>query len=121
MPCAKYYRSAIPLDILQIIGDYAGDELYKLKFTLSKKRGFLSNILLVWRFPDNYCPGKPIGILKKKHWVPRRLGCIAEVLVLIGGKTTLPENVVVPSLKRITDILLEIHDWKLRRVAKKVW
>ena len=121
MPCAKYYRSELPLDLLQIIGDYAGDELYKLWFTLSKKRGFLSNILLVWRDPELYCPRKPICILKKHHWVPRRLGCIAEVLVLIGGKTTLPENVVVPSLKRITDILLEIHDWKIRRVAKKVW
>ena len=121
MPCAKYYRSVIPTDLLQIIGDFAGDELYKLTFTLSKKRGFLSNILLVWRDQEMYCPGKSVCILKKKHWLPVRLGCIAEILTLVGEKTTLPENIVVPSLKRITDILLEIHDWKLRRVVKKVW
>jgi hypothetical protein len=121
MPCAKYYRSVLPTDLLQLIGDFAGDELYKLIFTLSEKRGFLSNILLVWRDPELYSPRKSVCILKPKHWIPVRLGCIAEVLVLIGEKTTLQENIVVPSLKRITDILLEIHDWKLRRIVKKVW
>ena len=121
MPCAKYYRSVIPLDLLQIIGDYAGCDLYKLMFTLSKKRGFLSNILLVWRYPDQYCPGRPICILKPQHWVPVRLGCIGQILVLLGEKSMLPENVLVPELKKITDILLVIHDYKLRRITKKVW
>ena len=83
MPSAKYYRTVLDRDCLQLIGDYAGDKDYKLVFTLTKKRGFLSNILLVWRDPALYCNYKPICILKEKHWVPVRLDCIAEILTLL--------------------------------------
>ena len=122
MPSVKYYRSILPLDLLQIVGNYAGDQNYKLMFTFSPKRRFLSNILMCWRHPDLYCePKNVVSILKQDYWKPVRLDCIAEVLTLLGENCKLPENILVPSMKRITDILLEIHDYKLRRRAPKVW
>ena len=117
MPSAKYYRSILPLDILQIVGNFAGDHNYKLVFTFSPKRRFISKILIGWRhiefflFEYRYFT----TILKDYSWKPVRLGCIAEVLMLLGEKCNLPEHIMVPSMKRITDILLEVHDYTLRR------
>ena len=121
MPSPKYYRTVLDRDCLQLIGDYAGDKDYKLVFTLTKKRGFLSNILLVWRDPTLYCNYKPICILKEKHWVPVRLDCIAEIITVLNERCTLPAKILEPSLHKITDILLEIHDFVLRRRARKMW
>ena len=122
MPSVKYYRSVLPRDLLLIVGDYAGDELYKLVFTFTPKRRFLSNILMCWRNTDMYCqPSNVVSILRTDYWKPVRLDCIAEILTLLGEKCKLPENILVPSLKRISDILLEVHDYKLRRKVRKVW
>jgi hypothetical protein len=119
MPSVKYYRSVIPLDLLQIVGNYAGDENYRLVFTLSKKRRFLSNILMTWRDTTLYCAyNKPTTILKPNSWTPVRMNCIAEILQLVGERCKLPENIVVPSLQKITKILLEIHDYTLSRHRK---
>ena len=117
MPSAKYYRSVIPLDLLQIVGDFAGDENYRLVFRFSKKRRFLSNIEMHWRDPSLYCAyNTSKTVLKPNSWVPVRMNCITEMLQLIGERCKLPENIVVPSLKKITAILMEIHDYRLRRV-----
>ena len=118
MPSSKYFRSVLPLDLLQIVGEFAGDENYKLKFTFSPKRRFLSNILLVWRDPSLYSEQ---AVLRREHWVPVRLNQVGEVLKLLTERCKLPENVLVPSLKRITNILLEIHDYRLSRNQRKVW
>ena len=69
-----------------------------------------------------YCqPSNVVSILRTDYWKPVRLDCIAEILTLLGEKCKLPENILVPSLKRISDILLEVHDYKLRRKVRKVW
>ena len=117
MPSVKYYRSILPLDLLQIVGNFSGDKNYRLVFTFSPKRRFISKILIGWRNPDEI-PGEYRSfttILKEYSWKPERLGCIAEVLTLLGENCKLPENIMVPSLKRITNILLEVHDYTLRR------
>ena len=113
MPSTKYFRSVLPLDLLQIIGDYAGDENHKLVFTFSLKRRFLSNIEIHWRDPTLYCAYRTPTILKPDSWIPVRMNCVAEILTLVSERCKLPENILVPSLKRITDILLEIHDYTL--------
>ena len=119
MPSVKYYRSVLPLDLLQIVGDFAGDEIYKLVFTFSPKRRFLSNIVMSWRDPE--C-GNYTTVLKEHNWRPVCLGSIAEVLTMLAERCTrIPENILVPSLKRITDILLEVHDYKLRRKVRNLW
>ena len=122
MPSAKYYRSVLPLDLLQIVGNYAGDAKYKLRFTLSKKRRFLSNIKGCWRDASLYSEySQPEFVLRREHWVPVRLNCVGKILTLLSEHCKLPENVLVPSLKRITKILLEVHDYQIRRHIKKVW
>ena len=122
MPSSKYFRSVLPIDLLQIVGLYAGDENYKLKFTFSPKRRFLSNILLVWRDPTLYSEHiHPTIVLRREHWVPVRLNRVGEVLTLLTERCKLPENVLLPSLKRITNILLEIHDYRISRNMRKVW
>ena len=117
MPSAKYYRSVIPLDLLQIIGDYAGDENYKLVFRFSKKRRFLSKILIEWRDPTLYCAyNTKTSVLKPNSWIPVRINCIAEILKLVGERVKLPEHIIAPSLNKIIEILTEVHDYRLRRV-----
>ena len=117
MPSAKYYRSILPLDILQIVGNFAGDHNYKLVFTFSPKRRFISKILIGWRHPDEFRSEHRsfTTILKKHSWKPVRLGCIDEGLMLLGEKCNLPEHIMGPSMNRIADILLEVHDYTLRR------
>ena len=120
MPSAKYYRSILPLDILQIVGNYAGDDDHILKFTLSPKRGFLSNILMIWRHPSMYCGyTRKTSVLTKENWRPVRLGCVSSILIMLGESCKLPANILVPEMKKITEILLEIHNYKLS--ARKVW
>ena len=122
MPSAKYYRTVLPKDLLQIIGNFAGDEHYKLVFTFTPKRRFLGNIELHLRDKELYCEHEhQTWVLKKANWRPVRMNCIAEILTLLGERCKIPENLLVPSLKRITDILLEIHDYKLRRGTGKLW
>ena len=122
MPSTKYYRSILPLDLLQIVGNLAGDELYKLVFTFTPKRQFLGNIEMHWRDKTLYCVHKHnTSVLKAEYWQPVRIDCIGDVLVMLSEKCNLPSNVMIPSLNRITDILLEVHDYKLRRGRRKVW
>ena len=116
MPSAKYYRTVLPRDLLQIIGNYAGDETYKLVFTFTPRRRFLGNIEMHLRDSTLYCEYQnPVSMLKPNSWRPVCMNCIAEILVLLGEKCKIPEYILVPSLKRITDILLEVHDYTLRR------
>ena len=122
MPCSKYYRSILPLDILQIVGSYAGDEKHKLRFTLSKKRRFLSSIRIQRRDPSLYSEfSNPEFTLRRTHWVPVRLNHVGEILTMLGTRCKRPENVLVPSLKRICTILLEVHDYTISRNMKNVW
>ena len=125
MPSSKYYRSGLPLDILQLCGDYAGDDLYKLKFTLSPKRKFLSHILMIWRHPQLYCDHKKrTVILNMQNWRAVRLGCVNEILTLLGEKCRLklPKNILIPEMKKIAEILTEVHNYKLKRNNRnKVW
>ncbi len=62
MPSKKYYRTALPTAILNLVGEFAGDSKYKLRFTFSDKRGFLSTIFVQDKFGNKYTK------LKKKHW-----------------------------------------------------
>ena len=112
MPSAKYYRPIMPLDLLQIIGNYAGDEVYKLVFTLSPKRKFLSSIILQCRHPG--FARKDRLILKSDSWVPIRLNCITEILCLLNQRCKLPHVVVEDSLRSIAHILIEIHDYNIK-------
>ena len=119
MPSAKYYRSIIPLDLLQIIGNYAGDDTYKLVFTLSPKRKFLSNIILKCRNLGNLgFHRRDQVILKSDSWVPMRLNCIPEILCLLNQRSKLPKVVVKDSLRSITLILLEIHDYNIKQSVR---
>ena len=57
-----FYFPSIPLDLLQIIGDYAGDRKYKIVFALTPKRGYLANPLVQRR------NGKRKHVLRKWMW-----------------------------------------------------
>ena len=119
MPSAKYYRSVLPLDLLQIIGNYAGDVRYKLVFTLSPKRRFLSYILMRWRDTSMYTTYIQ-SVLCADSWIPIRLNCIADILGILNKNCQLPDRVVADSLKKITGILLEVHDYGLTRL-RNAW
>ena len=122
MPSAKYYRTGLPLDLLQIIGNFAGDVNYKLKFTLSPKRKFLSSIVLHWRDASLYSEYRDQVILRADSWVPIRLNCIPEVLHLLTTRSKLPNDVIKDSLRKITCLLLEVHDYRLKgRRGRNTW
>ena len=113
MPSKKYYRSRLPDDLLQIVGDYAGDEMFKLEFTHSKKRRFLSFIRLKQRHPKLYYP-KSGGILTAESWFPVRLGNFKSLLELLTREMSLVHlRVFRESLLCIHKLLSEVHDYTL--------
>ena len=61
-----YYYSPVPLVILDVIGQFAGDINRPLKFTLTPKRKFMGPIFVK-------SPYKTYR-LSKDSWIPRRLG-----------------------------------------------
>ena len=61
-----YYVSPIPMDLLDIIGQFAGDINRPLKFTLTPQRKFLGTIYV----QSPYRRYK----LHKNSWIPRSLG-----------------------------------------------
>ncbi len=115
MPCKKYYRSVLPIELLDIVGDLAGDNIYKLKFTFSKKRGFLSTIRLKGRYSDLYYPRG--NQLRAETWKPVRLGninTICNMLRLITNELSVYHIPVFrDSLQRLHRLLAEVHDYTL--------
>ena len=109
MPCTKYYRSIIPHDLLTIIGNYAGDTNYKLVFTYSKKRGFLSTIHLDPRRKGYYKP----TILKGHLWRPIRLGHFSLLHDIMKTTPVTHRNVFLDTMILIRKLLVEIHDYTL--------
>ena len=79
----RNYKSVLNSDLLDIIGSFAGDENYQLKFTLSPRRGYLSKIMLISReFPltapglvrdyrglQTYNLGLKSRVLTKECWI----------------------------------------------------
>ena len=61
-----YYVSPIPMDLLDIIGQFAGDINRPLKFTLTPQRKFLGTIYV-------QSPYRRYR-LHKNSWIPRSLG-----------------------------------------------
>lgn len=113
MPSKKYYRSLLPHDLMNMIGNYAGDHMFKLRFTYSKKRKFLSTIFVVPRHIDLYY--HPIGpfVLKKKYWQPVRLGNTANILHLLIGKIGFHKHVFQKQLHKLYILLMEVFDYTL--------
>ena len=60
-----YYYSPIPMDLLNLIGLFAGDINRPIQFTLTPKRKFLGTIFVKGPY-KRYC-------LTKESWIPRRL------------------------------------------------
>ena len=75
----RNYKSVLNSDLLDIIGSFAGDDNYVLKFTRSPQRGYLSKIMLVSREPavmmllsgiaETYKRGLKSRVLKKESWI----------------------------------------------------
>ena len=61
-----YYLSPIPMDLLTLIGQFAGDLNRPLKFTLTPRKKYLGTIFVI-------TPYKRYK-LRKESWIPRRLG-----------------------------------------------
>ena len=61
-----YYVPPIPIDLLNIIGQFAGDFNRPLKFTLTPKRNFLGNIFVQSQYKRYR--------LHTNSWIPQRLG-----------------------------------------------
>ena len=61
-----YYVSPIPMELLDIIGQFAGDFNRPLKFTFTHKRKFLGNIYVQSAYRRYR--------LHKNSWIPQRLG-----------------------------------------------
>lgn len=61
-----YYFAPVPMDILDIIGQFAGDRNRPLKFTLTPRKKYLGAIYVK-------SPYKRYRLCKAS-WIPRRLG-----------------------------------------------
>ena len=109
MPCSKYYRSKLPNDLLEIVGNYAGDDNYTLIFTYSQKRGFLSTIYIKPRRTGYYKP----NILKSYLWRPVRLGHFSLLLDIMKTTPVTHRNVFLDTMILIRKLLVEIHDYTL--------
>ena len=65
-----YYFAPVPLDILNIIGQFAGSRNRLLKFTLTPKKNYIGSIYVQRRLGHQYKRYR----LFKDSWIPRRLG-----------------------------------------------
>ena len=111
MPSKKYYRSVLPNDVLQIIGEYSGDFWYNLVFTYSTKRRFLSTIRLVPRRPEFSCVET---VLQKDSWRPVQVGNIDSLARLMEILPITHLSIFHDSLHNIHKLLAEIHDYTLK-------
>lgn len=109
MPSKKYYRSLLPNDVLQIVGNYAGDSYYKLVFTYSNKRKFLSTIRLIPRKS-----GCIETILHKQLWRPVRIGHYEVLTNLIDALPSNHNYIFMESFLHIYRILHKVHDYTLK-------
>ena len=64
MPLPKYYRPILPLDLNNIIGEFAGCGKLRLVFTETPKRHFLGSIWIA----GYYCTRTIKRRLKKSSW-----------------------------------------------------
>ena len=65
-----YYFAPVPMDILNIIGQFAGSRNRLLKFTLTPKKKYIGSIYVQRRLGHQYKRYR----LFKESWIPRRLG-----------------------------------------------
>ena len=113
MPCAKYYRSLLPHDLLMLVGSFAGDRWNKLEFTYSPKRRFISRIKIVPRF--NYMlPPLRVRILTKNSWKPVTLGDYDIMSALMRELSSNYLRIFNGSIKQIQTLLCEIHNYTIR-------
>ncbi len=103
----------MPTDLLDLIGDYAGDDQHKLRVTFSKKRGFISDIMVK-------SMGKfKITKLRKRHWRTISVGQIfpqqsyITKTIAILKNAHLYENQLVHRLKAIHELVTEALDYIL--------
>ena len=75
MPLSKYYRGPLPMDLNNLIGQFAGSKTFKLVFTLTPKRHFLGAIWIKG-------PNKTRR-LKKTSWVKVLIAPPAYRMVVI--------------------------------------
>ena len=119
MPSKNYYRSVLPDDILNLIGNFAGDDKYQLHFTHSKKRKFLSFIELHERFSLDcgFYPERKNGKPYRLHtnaWLPVRIGNFKTLLELVSTKMSMIHlKIFRASLCDIHTLLSEVHDYTL--------
>ena len=93
MPSQKYYRPTLCIDLLNLIGDFAGSGFSTLKFTISKKRQFLSDIYIETTYRDDYHKKKVHtrkltktrwGIITLQDMVPARYLAVEKNSVWLG-------------------------------------
>ena len=111
MPSQKYYRCKLPNELLQLIGNYSGDRMFKLEFTYSKVRGFLSTIRLIPRH-EFYTP-RTNFTLRRSVWHPIRLGNFALLEKLATSQSSLYLPLFKDNLHQIYKQLAEIQDYTL--------
>ena len=61
-----YYFPSLPIDLLNLIGKFAGDTNREIVFTLTQKRKYLGNIFV-------QAPYRKY-LLQTESWIPSRLG-----------------------------------------------
>ena len=85
--------------------------MFKLKFTYSKVRGFLSTIQLIPR-QDFYTPFHNLT-LRRSVWHPIRLGNFSLLEKLVTGQSSLYLPLFKDNLQQIYKQLAEIQDYTL--------
>ena len=103
----------MPTDLLDLIGDYAGDDQHKLRVTFSKKRGFISDIIVqsLGRFKKTK--------LRKKHWRTISVGQIfpqqsyLTKTIAILKNAHLYESQLIHRLHAIHELVTEPLDYIL--------
>ena len=112
MPSAKYYRSQLPHDLLSIIGDFAGDDWFKLVFTYSPKRRFLSTIKIVPRF--NYMNTQlRVRNLSWNSWRPVTLGDFNVITALRVELGSFHLGIFDESIHKIHKLISEVLNYTL--------
>ena len=118
----RNYKSVLNSDLLDIIGSFAGDDNYQLKFTLSPQRGYLSKIMLVSREPavmmlecgiaSTYNRGLKSRVLKKESWVKHSMENIVT-----GGYWIVHK--LEDDLRHPSDVQL-LYKEEIRRLLKTI-
>ena len=110
MPSKKYYRCCLSNDVVQIIGNFSGDGNYKLVFTWSTRRQFLSTIMCMPRRKNDYY--YPMSRkLTLQTWIPVRIGNHNLLQRLLELTPTPYTHVFQNSYSLIYALLSEVHDY----------